>query len=108
VLNTLWCKLSCVEDPELERRKRAILSGVGVFKCPEVEKEGTEAQPGTFQHVTVRNGEDSYETMIVKCKKGGGWISVGGIKIEGRGLVNAGEWARSILAQKDKGGKIFA
>lgn len=108
VFNTLWCKLSSVEDPEIERRKRAILSGVGVFKRPGEGAEETETQPGTFQHLTVRNGEDSYETMIVKCKKGGGWISVGGIKIEGRRLVNAGEWARSILAQKGKGSKIFA
>lgn len=112
VFNTLWCKLSSVEDPEIERRKRAILSGVGVFKRPEEETEGgtdeTETQPGTFQHLTVRKGEDSYETMIVKCKEGGGWISVGGVKIEGKRLVNAGEWARSILAQKGKGSKIFA
>ncbi|CAZ86348.1 unnamed protein product [Tuber melanosporum] len=106
-LNTVWCKLSSIEEPELERRKRAILSGVSVFECPEMERKGKVVRPGTFRHLTVRNGEDLYETMIVKCKKGGGWISAEGIKIEGKRLVSAGEWARSILAQKGKGVKVF-
>ncbi|KAG0634835.1 formyl transferase [Tuber brumale] len=106
--NTVWCRLSSVEDPELERRKRAILSGVSAFERPEKGPGRTVVQPGTFEHLTVRNGEDSYETMVVKCKKGGGWISVEGVKIEGKGLVSAGEWARSILARKGKGGKVFA
>ncbi|CUS13431.1 unnamed protein product [Tuber aestivum] len=107
-LNTVWCKLSSVENPELERRKRAILSGVSAFERPERAPEETEIKPGTFRHLTVINDGRSYETMIVKCRKGGGWISVEGIKIEGKRLVSAGEWARSILAQAGKGGKIFA
>ncbi|PWW78731.1 Formyltransferase [Tuber magnatum] len=106
--NTVWCKLSTVETPELERRKRAILSGVSTFKRPEEGPEKTEIEPGTFQHLAVRKDGSSYETMIAKCRKGGGWISVEGIKIEGKRLVNAGEWARSVLAQTGKGNKIFA
>ncbi|RPA91253.1 Formyltransferase [Choiromyces venosus 120613-1] len=107
--NTMWCKLSSLEDPELERRKRAILSDISVYERPEMDPKKTKIQPGTFRHLSMRNkdGSDPREVMIVKCRKGGGWISVGGVKVEGKGLVSAPEWARSILAQKGKGGKIF-
>lgn len=108
-IGSVWTRLVTLEEPELERRVRVILSDMRVLDRPEVGFDGGEIEPGSFEYSAhARPGEPTPESLVVKCKKGGGWISVGGIKIEGKRLVHAGEWARSIARQREvKAKRIF-
>lgn len=112
VLKSLWCKLGSPEEPQLLRRKRAILSDIRILDVPEENIDGVEVPPGTFQYLRMEGegeGENRHgeELLAIKCKVGGGWVRVGGIKLEGKKLVDGGEWARSMKDPKKKGLQMF-
>lgn len=112
VLKSLWCKLGSLEEPQLLRRKRAILSDIRILDVPEENIDGAEVPPGTFQYLRMEGegeGENRHgeELLAIKCKVGGGWVRVGGIKLEGKKLVDGGEWARSMKDPKKKGLQMF-
>ncbi|KAF8458580.1 formyl transferase [Kalaharituber pfeilii] len=105
-LTTLWCKLG---EPELlDRRKRVIFTQLSVWseaKQGPVRKEFTaEGEPETIKsRMRIKPGTWHFQqtkgkigVMLVKCRRG--WIQVGGLKIEGKNLTHAGEWARSMVA----------
>lgn len=105
-LGTVWCRFGSPEEPQLLRRKRAILSGISKFDLPEENINGVEVAPGGFEYLRMEDGGPGEEMLLIKCRKGGGWVKVGGIKMEGKTLVHGGEWARSVKVQ-GKGPRIF-
>lgn len=106
-LKSLWCKFGSPEEPQMLRRKRAVLTDIRRLDLPEENIDGVEVPPGTFEYLRIE-GEDEgdnkhgEELLVIKCKVGGGWVRAGGIKIEGKNLVNGGEWARSMKDPKKK------
>ncbi|KAI5840669.1 formyl transferase [Morchella snyderi] len=111
-LKSLWCRFGSPEEPQILRRKRVILSDVHSLDVPEEDIDGVEAPPGTFQYLRIEGegeGEDRHgeELLAIKCKVGGGWVRVGGIKLEGKKLVDGGEWARSMKDPKKRGLQMF-
>lgn len=105
VLNTVWCRFGSPEEPQLLRRKRVILTDITRLDVPEKSIDGEEVPPGSFGYLRVKSGGLGDELLAIKCMEGGGWIKVGGIKVEGKNLVDGGEWARSMRDQT-KGAKL--
>lgn len=92
VLGTVWCRVGPVEYAD--RRKRAILTDLTHWGDEKVITDEP-AEPGQWRyHLTgYKKG-----VLLIKCRVG--WIEVGGIKIEGKGVTHAGEWARSMAANQ--------
>lgn len=98
-LSTVWCRFGSREEPQLLRNRRVILSDISTLDVPEENIDGNEVAPGSFQYLRMENGrleEGAEEILAIKCRPGGGWVRAGGIKMEGKKLVNGGEWARSL------------
>lgn len=98
-LSTMWCKFGSREEPQLLRNRRAILSDISILDVPEENIDGDEVAPGSFQYLRIENGGLDEEILAIKCRPGGGWVKAGGIKMEGKKLINGGEWARSLRDQ---------
>lgn len=98
-LSTVWCKFGTREEPQLLRNRRVILSDINILDLPEENIDGDEVMSGSFQYLRMENGGLEEEMLAIKCRSGGGWVRAGGIKMEGKRLVNGGEWARSLRNQ---------
>lgn len=106
VLGTVWCRFGSPEEPPLLRIKRVILSDISKIDLPEENIDGMEVLPGGFEYLRMEDGGSGSEILVIKCREGGGWVRVGGIKMEAKSLVNGGEWARSVKGQV-KGPRMF-
>lgn len=93
-LSTVWCRFGSRDEPQLLRNRRVILSDISILDVSEENIAGDKVAPGSFQYLRMEN-DGSEEMLAIKCRPGGGWVRVGGIKMEGKRLVNGGEWARS-------------
>lgn len=91
-LSTVWCRFGSRDEPRLLRNRRVILSDISTLDVSEENIAGDTVTPGSFQYLRMGLHE---EMLAIKCRPGGGWVKVGGIKMEGKRLVNGGEWARN-------------
>lgn len=98
-LSTVWCKFGSREEPQLLRNRRVILSDISTLDVPEENIDGDTVVPGSFQYLRMENDGLEEEMLAIKCRSGGGWVRAGGVKVEGKKLVNGGEWARSLRDQ---------
>lgn len=99
-LSTVWCRFGLRDETQLVRNRRVILSDITTLDVSEDNIAGDKVPPGSFQYLRMKKDELEEEEMLaIKCRPGGGWVRVGGIKMEGKRLVNGGEWARSARDQ---------
>ncbi|KAL7274413.1 Methionyl-tRNA formyltransferase [Rhizina undulata] len=90
-LGTLWGRLAG-KNLKMEKRLRAIFTDVAAFEHPELRDE---VEAGEFEYLKLV-GEDGGKDEVLAVKVGSGWVRVGGIKVEGKGIVDGGEWARTM------------
>jgi methionyl-tRNA formyltransferase len=88
---------------DLRLKKRTILTRVRALKSLPLTSGMQDLEVGCFRYVKAGRGE---EMMVVKCKNNG-WVSVGGVKVEGKKEIEGGEWARG-LQRRGIGKKFFS
>jgi hypothetical protein len=105
MLGNVWTALGAdtgdnQSSQDLQFKKRTILTGVRVLKPSPFTSGVRDLEVGCFCYVKPDHGE-----MVVKCKNNG-WVSVGGVKVEGKKEVEGGEWVRGL--QRRGVGKKFS